>query len=203
MIVLATTLVGAPPASAHTDVEYTVPADQEQVAEPVQQITVAFGDPVTLVGAGFEVFTPQQVVVEPSVFTEDNMVFVLQLDQPLAGGEAGVRYEVNAADGHVLEGGFRFTVPATVTGASPIAAPSTVASASTLVDVADDPDDGGGSSTGLIIGVIAAFAVGAAAVVLLRLAPPGRRDHRRGVPRRDATRRVPRPVGHPHRGAHP
>ena len=40
------------------------------------------------------------------------MVFLLQLDEPLAGGEAGVRYEVTAADGHVLEGGFRFTVPA-------------------------------------------------------------------------------------------
>ena len=43
-------LVGAAPASAHTDLEYTVPADQEQVADPVTQITVAFGDPGHTVG---------------------------------------------------------------------------------------------------------------------------------------------------------
>lgn len=126
----AVALGGAAPVSAHTALEYTVPADQEQLAEPVTQITVAFGDPVTLVGAGFEVFTPQEVIVEPNVFTEDNMVFLLQLDAPLAGGEAGVRYEVTAADGHVLEGGFRFTVPAapaTVPATAPVAstAPAT------------------------------------------------------------------------------
>lgn len=188
----ALALGGAAPVSAHTALEYTVPADQEQLAEPVTQITVAFGDPVTLVGAGFEVFTPQEVIVEPNVFTEDNMVFLLQLDEPLAGGEAGVRYEVTAADGHVLEGGFRFTVPtapATVPATTPIAstapttvpasgttAPAVIAPAPTSVPVsafsasvaAADTDDGGGSNAGLIVGIVAALAVAAAAFVVLR-----------------------------------
>lgn len=162
----AVAIGGVSPASAHTALEYTVPADQEQAAEPVTQITVAFGDPVTIVGAGFEVFTPQEVIVEPNVFTEDGMVFLLQLDEPLAGGEAGVRYEVTAADGHVLEGGFRFTVPA---APAPTSAPvSAVATSVIAAGDGGEGGDGGGASTGLVIGVVAALAVAAAAFVLLR-----------------------------------
>jgi methionine-rich copper-binding protein CopC len=190
----ALSLGGAAPVSAHTALEYTVPADQEQVAQPVTQITVAFDDPVTLVGAGFEVFTPQEVIVEPDVVTEDGMVFILQLGEPLAGGEAGVRYEVTAADGHVLEGGFRFTVPAaaatvpvTVPATVPATVPDTVAPAGTPSPavtapaptsapvpavsasvVASDDGDDGGSSTGPVVGVVAALAVAAAAFLVLR-----------------------------------
>ena len=162
------------------------------------QITVAFGAPVTLVGAGFEVFTPQEAIVQPNVFTEDDMVFLLQLDEPLAGGEVGVRYEVTAADGHVLEGGFRFTVPVAVpvtttapasepasgttsalsvdTTAPAVIAPAPVTTATTptstldaaAADVPDGDDGDDGSSTGAIIGVVAALVLGAVAFVVLR-----------------------------------
>lgn len=112
-------------AGAHTDLEYTVPAAEQEVAEPVTTITVAFGDPVTLVGAGFEVFTPAEETVRPEVFTEDDMVYVLTLPEPLAGGVVGVRYEVAAADGHILQDSFTFTVTAPpVTGAPVTSAPT-------------------------------------------------------------------------------
>ncbi len=178
LIAVAASLLAASPAAAHTDIEYSLPADQDEVEEPVSEITVAFSDPVTLVGVGFEVFTPQQVIVEPGVFTEDDRVFVLQLDVPLAGGAAGVRYEVVAADGHVLEGGFSFTVLATApTAPSPPPPPPTgpatppPAPATTLAPSADDDqgdDDDGGSNAGLIIGVGAALAAAAVAFVVLR-----------------------------------
>lgn len=110
-------------AAAHTDLEYTVPAAEQEVAEPVTTITVAFADPVTLVGAGFEVFTPAEETVRPEVFTEDDMVYVLTLSEPLAGGVVGVRYEVAAADGHILQDSFTFTVTAPPVTAPPVTAP--------------------------------------------------------------------------------
>ncbi len=137
-VTAAALLMFASPADAHTDIDYTLPADQEQAAEPVSEITVAFSAPVTLVGAGFEVFTPQEVIVQPGVVTEDSMVFVLQLDAPLAGGAVGVRYEVAAADGHVLEGSFSFTVPAppATTSPAPTSTPGSPAPTTALPPVA-------------------------------------------------------------------
>src|SRR5690606_5129400 len=109
-------------ASAHTQFDYSLPTDGAAVGRPVTEITVAFTEPVTLVGNGFTVFDPQENIVEPFAVTDDDMVFRLQLDPPLAGGEAGVRYEVAAEDGHVLSGGFSFTVsvdaPVTTTSTS-------------------------------------------------------------------------------------
>jgi methionine-rich copper-binding protein CopC len=125
-------LGGAQRVHAHTDVAFTLPAADETVAEPVSTITVAFADPVTLVGAGFEVFTPQEQIVQPTVVTDDDTEFLLQLDPPLAGGVVGVRYEVVAADGHIIDGSFTFTVsapPPTIppaTTAPPMTVPTTV-----------------------------------------------------------------------------
>ena len=97
-------------ATAHTDFDYALPAEGASVGEPVSEITVAFTLPVTLVGNGFEVLDPQGDIVEPAVTTPDDTVFTLRLDSPLAGGDVGVRYEVTAEDGHVVSGGFSFTI---------------------------------------------------------------------------------------------
>lgn len=129
--------------SAHTDLDFTLPADGTTVGQPVEEITIGFSDAVTLIGNGFEVLDPQGTVLQPFPVTDDDKIFRLQLDPPLAGGPVGVRYTVSAADGHVIEGAFSFTAaaeppppttapPATtappVTTAAPITeAPTTVA----------------------------------------------------------------------------
>ncbi len=209
VVVTAVALLGAAPAAAHTDVVFTLPAADETVVDPVDTITVAFADPVTLVGAGFEVFTPQEQIVQPVVVTDDDTEFVLQLDPPLAGGVVGVRYEVVAADGHIIDGSFTFTVtapasaptstpatsaptttapvvaatsdplPATEVGAATTGAPITtegVPTSETAViataptTVIDDTGSGGGSA-GLLVGVViaAALAVGAVAILRVRM----------------------------------
>ncbi len=133
-------LGGTQPVHAHTDVAFTLPAADETVVEPVSTITVAFVDPVTLVGAGFEVFTPQEQIVQPTVVTDDDTEFLLQLDPPLAGGVVGVRYEVVAADGHIIDGSFTFTVAAP----APTIPPATTAPVTTVpvtdpIDTAPSP----------------------------------------------------------------
>jgi methionine-rich copper-binding protein CopC len=109
-VAIVVTVSVAQPADAHTDFDYSVPTDGASVGEPVSEVTVAFTQPVTLVGNGFEVFDPQQNVLLPFAVTDDDAVFRLQFDPPLAGGPVGVKYSVTAADGHVLSGSFSFTV---------------------------------------------------------------------------------------------
>lgn len=109
-VVVGVVIVGAQVAVAHTDVEFTLPTDGAVVGEPVREITVGFDDPVTLIGPGFEVLDPQGNILTPFVATDDDRVFRLQIDPPIGGGDAAVRYEVRAEDGHTIAGGFSFTI---------------------------------------------------------------------------------------------
>lgn len=138
---------GSQRVSAHTDVAFTLPAADETVDEPVSTITVAFADPVTLVGAGFEVFTPQEQIVQPTVVTDDDTEFQLQLDAPLAGGVVGVRYEVVAADGHIIDGSFTFTVTAPAPPTAPATAPPTTVPITVPTSPAPSPATAAPSAT--------------------------------------------------------
>lgn len=175
-------------ASAHTGFDYSVPAEGDEVDEPVEQIIVAFTDTVEPVGAGFEVLDPSGTILAPQVVSDDSEVFTLVLDQPLAGGDVGVRYEVMAADGHVQTGGFAFTVTAapptttttvvpatttepatTTTGAATTTtgAPATSEAPTTTTTVAPTTTraasgTGGFSAGGWLFGVIAAALILAA-----------------------------------------
>ena len=140
----------AAPASAHTDFDFSLPTDGASVGEPVSEVTVAFTLPVTLVGNGFEVLDPQENVLQPFAVTDDNTVFRLQFDPPLAGGTVGVRYTVTAQDGHTLSGGFSLTVsvdlpPPTTAAATlpPATVPELEPVTSTTVDApTETPVDG-------------------------------------------------------------
>jgi methionine-rich copper-binding protein CopC len=133
-------------AMAHTELEFSLPANGTTVGEPVDEITVGFTDLVALVGNGFEVHDPQGNLLTPFVVTDDNEVFKFQLDPPLAGGVVTVDYHVRALDGDVQEGSFSFTVAAplassttsTSTGASTAIEPGTtiVSNAPATTDLA-------------------------------------------------------------------
>jgi copper transport protein len=123
----AVLLVAPGSVTAHTDFDFSLPTDGASVGEPVSEVTVAFTLPVTLVGNGFEVLDPQENLLMPFAVTDDDTVFRLQFDPPLAGGDVGVRYSVTAEDGHVLSGSFSFTV--SVDAPPPTTTTSTVAPA--------------------------------------------------------------------------
>lgn len=106
------TLAVGTTAGAHTELDSTEPADGETVAGPVDEVVVSFSDPVTLAGDAFRVLDPQQRELSPPSVSDDGAVYRLMFDPPLAGGPVGVVYEVVAADGHVISGGFSFTVEA-------------------------------------------------------------------------------------------
>lgn len=184
--------------SAHADLDFTLPTDGAAVGEPVREITVGFSEPVTLVGPGFDVLDPQGNILTPFVVTDDDMVFRFQLDPPIGGGEAAVRYEVRGDDGHTISGGFSFTIsaeaPTTVAGPTSTSAPATTTvphsttapttlatttavSTTTVVatgTTAPPFDDDAGSSTGVYLAVAVGVVVAAGAFVVVRsrTAPP-------------------------------
>jgi copper transport protein len=160
LVMLLGTVAAPSSGTAHTDFDYSLPTQDASVAEPVSEITVAFTEPVTLVGNGFEVLNPQGEIVLPTPITDDDQVFRLILDHPVAGGEVGVRYEVTSLDGHVVQGGFSFVVDApvpsttvpTTTTAPVTAAPVTTASATAAP--ATDPSASEATTTSAVTTVV-------------------------------------------------
>mgnify|MGYP001827169591 CR=1 FL=1 len=103
--------IGSGTASAHTSFGSSNPADGAVLAEPVDEILIAFTNPATEAGDGFVVLDPSgQVRAPSSVTTEDGTLFRLAFDPPLDGGLVGVRWSVRAGDAHPIEGSFSFTV---------------------------------------------------------------------------------------------
>jgi hypothetical protein len=128
LVVLAATVALAPGrAMAHTELDFSLPANGTTVGEPVEEISVGFTDQVALVGNGFEVHDPQGNLLTPFVVTDDNKVFRFQLDPPLAGGVVTVDYHVRALDGDVQEGSFSFTVAAPLVTSTAIGSATTIA----------------------------------------------------------------------------
>ncbi len=104
-------LAGSSPAAAHTGFESSSPGDGDVIDAPVDEITVTFTGEAAPAGEGFVVLDPTGVVLKPDeVGTTDNLTWVLRFDEPIAGGDVGVRWSVAAPDAHPIEGSFSFTV---------------------------------------------------------------------------------------------
>jgi copper resistance protein C len=116
---------------AHTTLSWSRPADGDVVDAPLREVRFRFSDPVvvqftraTLVGAdGQRVATPE-LALDPE---SNRREFFLTLDQRLPGGDYTVRWRTVAADGHAIDGSFRFMLEAAAE--EPSVAPSPPAEA--------------------------------------------------------------------------
>jgi methionine-rich copper-binding protein CopC len=154
--------------SAHTGFESSTPSSGSEIEEPVDLVTIVFTGESTPVGDEFIALTPAGIVQQAASFeTVDNKVFSVRFDPPLAGGQVGVRWNVQAADAHPIEGAFAFTV--NTNGQSTTAATATGAS---LDEFLETNDSGGIGQVAGLVGVAGALAAVVIAVVVLR----GRRD---------------------------
>ena len=113
---LIAVLLPAGAASAHTDFLGSTPADGETVSEPLGMMTFRFSGETEYGDDGFTILTPDGTVRTPTTVTSsDQKAFELTFDPPLAGGQIGVRWAVNAPDAHPIDGTFSFTVTAPAT----------------------------------------------------------------------------------------
>lgn len=151
LVVFVVLAVGSSAAHAHTDFASSTPADMAILGEAVYEISLVFTAEATPAGEGFVVRDPSGVVRVPdSVTSSDNLTWILEFDEPLAGGAVGVRWTVQAPDTHPIDGSFSFTVdvdPAETATSSEQAAVSTSVAVSNQPD--DDVVDQGPSSTSL------------------------------------------------------
>ena len=120
LIALVGAVVNPTTALAHTGFESSTPAEGGVVDEPVELVTIVFTGEATPVGDEFIALTPAGVVQEPvSVTTVDDKIFSIRFDPALAGGQVGIRWNVQAADAHPIEGAFAFTVSAPAATTAP------------------------------------------------------------------------------------
>lgn len=117
---LACALLPAP-AAAHTRVESTFPAEGETARGAVRELRLRFTRPVeselttlTLLRGGVRV-----AAGGAQVPGSDGREFVLALPAALAPGDYVAQWKTAGADGHVLEGSWRFAVAAGSAAASP------------------------------------------------------------------------------------
>jgi len=107
--------------------------------EPVSLVTIVFTGEANPVGDQFVALTPDGVVqVAASFVTVDDKIFSITFDPPLAGGRVGIRWNVQAADAHPIEGAFSFTVAAPAPVA-PVAPTTSVAPAPVAVEASEVP----------------------------------------------------------------
>ena len=107
MIAVATSA----PVAAHTDLESTQPSDGDIVSHRVSQITLTFTRLVEPAPGGLTAFDEQGLEHKPdSLSSADGQTWHMHFETPLANGNFEVYRRMAAADDHIIEGTFAFTI---------------------------------------------------------------------------------------------
>ena len=128
IMVPAIGFLGAGPASAHTELVETKPADGKKLTAVPSVISLTFSDGVLKLGAAIKVKGPDGAAALGAVRLKGETVS-WPLTADLANGSYTVSWRVTAKDGHPIDGTFDFVLRAPVQpteAPSPAAAPTAV-----------------------------------------------------------------------------
>ncbi|PRZ02678.1 copper transport protein [Isoptericola sp. CG 20/1183] len=139
LFTVALVLVGAPSASAHTDLDTAEPADGTTTSGPVGEVLLTFTRPVTPLGDTVVVEGPDGTVDVDVTQERAGAVVVATPEGGLADGGYEVAWSVAAQDGHPLEGTFSFTVQGTQTAPSEAPEPTVTQEASSPAEPSGAP----------------------------------------------------------------
>ena len=104
----------AVPATAHTALETSTPADGSTVDRAVRRVVLTFNEPIEPAGQGAQLLDSSGTTVDADV-TVDGAVVTVRPAEPLTSGGHGVGWAVRSGDGHPVRGTVRFTVDAAAT----------------------------------------------------------------------------------------
>ncbi|GEK21995.1 copper resistance CopC family protein [Cellulomonas xylanilytica] len=184
---LAALVLAAPAAQAHNVLQSTDPAEGSTVPVVPETVTLTFNEPVLMVGTQIMVHTADETMVNigPPILVDNTAGIAVTGELPA--GEYTVIYRVTSADGHPIEGQYRFTAAEAtsygVATAAPTMTPSPTtsaevqasesASAEPSATVAAPPVEEERISGPVLLGIAAAFIVvaGVVAWLLLRRRP--------------------------------
>ena len=184
---LAAVVLVAPAAQAHNVLQSTDPADGSTVPVIPEQVTLTFNEPVLMVGTEIMVHTADETMVNigPPILVDNTAGIAVTGELPA--GEYTVIYRVTSADGHPIEGQFRFTAAEATSYGVATAAPTMTPSPTTSAEVQASesatpsptptaaPEAQGRVSGPVLLGIVAALVVvgGVVAWLLLRRRPAG------------------------------
>ncbi|KQR17580.1 copper resistance CopC family protein [Cellulomonas sp. Leaf334] len=186
---LAAVVLVAPAAQAHNVLQSTDPAEGSTVPVVPEQVTLTFNEPVLMVGTTIMVHTAddEMVNIGPPLLVDNTAGIAVTGELPA--GEYTVIYRVTSADGHPIEGQFRFTAAEATSYGVATAAPTMTPTPTTSAEVqASESASPGPSATvtappveeerisgTLLLGIAAALVVvgGVVAWLLLRRRPAG------------------------------
>jgi len=184
-LALAAVVLGATAALAHNVLQSTDPAEGSTVPVVPEVVTLTFNEPVLFVGTEIMVHTADETMVNigPPILVDNTAGIAVTGDLPA--GEYTVIYRVTSADGHPIEGQFRFTAAESTTYGATTPAPSPTPTTSAEVQASESATPSPSPSTppvseerisGAVLGGIVAALVVVGAVVawlLLRRRPTG------------------------------
>ena len=175
-----TSVVGAAPASAHTELVRITPARHAQLVAAPRNVVLEFSQPVSDSFATVVVTTAEGVAVTSGKPTVIGAKVTQTLTSPLAGGIYRVAFRLVSSDGHPVTGESDFTVslvPAAApsTAETSAAEPSTTASSDLsfarpsgeVADGAPTRGSDGGAGVGVGVGVSGSTRAVAGAVGLV------------------------------------
>jgi methionine-rich copper-binding protein CopC len=167
-------LVSATPASAHSQLERTNPAEGAQLDTLPGQITLTFNQNVLGLGSVIEVTGPGgNVAAGPPTVVDHEVREAIAPGS--AAGEYTVIWRVTSADGHPISGQFAFTAATGSSGTASAQQGSTAAQpGSTTAQVsssATSSESGGGGSVLIWLLVAVAALVAAGVVIATRRSP--------------------------------
>jgi copper transport protein len=118
----ATVLLPATPASAHTALVSTNPANGSVLAEAPDVISLTFNEPVRLASGGLRVYMADGRPVTLTVSDDEDAVVRADLPETIGAGTHLLSWRVVSQDGHPLAGTVRFSISHTSETTFPTAA---------------------------------------------------------------------------------
>ena len=179
-------LLTAAPASAHTTLESSDPADGVSLSKAPSQVTLTFAEAVNLPNDPIGVTAPDGSAWTVGQATVTGATVIAPVTATGPAGQYTLRYTVIADDGDKVEGAVRFTLaaaatPTTAAEPTPEAAAVGASTATAAPTVAGATGEGAGSSgnSGWVWVAVAVVVIGlVAAVVLARSRRGSGRDVR-------------------------
>lgn len=181
-LALAAFALDAAPASAHSELVSSDPADGAELADPPRQVVLTFNEEIQQTGTAVTVTGPSGTRVDDEQALRVIGSDVVAPMTPDGAGGYRVAYRAVSADGHVISGTLQFTVALPVSP-SPPTTPETTSSPTPIQTTTGDVTpaaeaeraDGGGSSSLPWLVLVAVVALSAAVLaVVLRRARRGR-----------------------------
>ncbi|MFI7211630.1 copper resistance protein CopC [Micromonospora maritima] len=169
-LLTALLLVPAAPAAAHNSLQSATPAQDARMSTAPTSVTLRFLQRLDPQFTTIVLSDAARRKVPTGAPAVDGTAGSVTVDEPLANGTYTVAYRVVSADGHPVQGSYRFTVadPATSAASPPPPATATRSGGPATPASAGGGADGGPPSVLLAVGAVAVVAVAGAALLLLR-----------------------------------